>query len=121
MPRVIHFEISADNPERAVKFYREAFGWEISKWGPMDYWLASTGPDKDPGIHGAIMPRSDPKQTTVNTIDVPSLDEYAARVLAAGGKTLTPRQVIPGVGYHRYCQDSEGNMFGILESDLQAK
>ena len=46
MPRVIHFEIPADDPQRAVKFYREAFGWEISTWGgPGEYWLATTGPD----------------------------------------------------------------------------
>jgi len=35
MPRVIHFEIVADNPERAVKYYKEVFGWELTKWdGP---------------------------------------------------------------------------------------
>ena len=27
MPRPIHFEIHAENPERAQRFYRELFGW----------------------------------------------------------------------------------------------
>jgi uncharacterized protein len=29
---IVHFEIPADNPERATKFYCELFGWEIQKW-----------------------------------------------------------------------------------------
>ena len=58
MIRVIHFEIPADNPDWMVKFYQSVFDWEINKWeGPMDYWLATTGPDDQPGINSAIMPR----------------------------------------------------------------
>jgi hypothetical protein len=30
-------------------------------------------------------------------------------VAAAGGKVLTPRMTVPGVGYMVYCLDSEGN------------
>ena len=44
MSRVIHFELSMDNPERAIKFYSDVFGWDSEKWeGPMDYWMISTG------------------------------------------------------------------------------
>src|SRR5262249_26811586 len=40
MPRVIHFEISADDPQRAADFYARVFGWKITKWdGPQPYWL----------------------------------------------------------------------------------
>jgi hypothetical protein len=48
---------------------------------------------------------------------VPSLDESLAKIVAAGGKVLEPRSTIPGVGYHAYCQDTEGNVFGILQGD----
>ncbi len=121
MPRIIHFEINADDPERAVEFYRNVFGWEITNWGgPMPYWLASTGADEEPGINGAIKQRSD-GQTTVNTIDVPSLDEYLGKVKDAGGKVITEKMTIPGIGYNAYCTDSEGNVFGVLESDPDAK
>src|SRR3972149_5570591 len=55
MPRVIHFEIAADDPERAVAFYRKVFGWEIQKWeGPMEYWVITTGPKEEPGIDGGL-------------------------------------------------------------------
>lgn len=123
MPRVVHFEFSADDPERAVKFYKEVFGWRIDKWeGPVDYWLATTGAEDEPGIDGAIKGREEePKlNTTLNTIDVPSLDEYVERLKAAGGKVLTPRATIPGVGYHCYCEDTEGNVIGLMENDPQA-
>lgn len=121
MPRVIHFEIGADDPGRAVEFYSKALGWKISRWeGPMDYWLIRTGEEPEAGIDGAIMVR-DSDWTTVNTIAVPSLDEFIKRIEKAGGKVVTPRQSIPGVGHHSYCVDTEGNVFGILEEDLSAQ
>lgn len=121
MARVIHFEICADDPNRAVKFYTEALGWKISKWeGPMEYWLIQTGDEAEAGIDGAIMAR-DNDWTTVNTVGVPSLDQFAKRIEKAGGKVVSPKQSIPGVGYHSYCVDTEGNVFGILEADSSAE
>jgi len=74
--RVIHFEIHGDDPKRAAKFYEKVFDWKITKWeGPADYWLAMTGEEKQPGINGAIMQRTD-KGSTWSTIEVPSVDEY---------------------------------------------
>lgn len=79
MPRIIHFEINADDPERAVEFYKKVFGWNIQKWeGPVDYWLITTGKDDQPGINGAIKDRTN-QCTIVNTIDVPSVDEFTKK------------------------------------------
>ena len=122
MPRVVHFEISVDDPERAIKFYTDVFGWKIKKWeGPLDYWLATTGPEDQPGIDGALMRRQYPSSPTTNTIDVPSADEFLSKITEAGGKIVTPKQSVPGVGYFAYCQDTEGNTFGIMEEDTSAK
>jgi hypothetical protein len=121
MPRVIHFEINADDPERAVRFYEQAFGWRIGKWsGPIEYWLVSTGEEGEPGIDGAIM-RREGSGGTYNTIDVPSVDEYVARITAAGGKALAPKTAIPGVGWFCRCADTEGNVFGIMQTDPEAR
>ena len=58
MNRVVHFELPADNPDRAVDFYKKVFGWQIQKWpGPQDYWLVTTGADGEPGINGGILRR----------------------------------------------------------------
>ncbi|MFY9638587.1 MAG: VOC family protein, partial [Methanobacterium sp.] len=53
---MIWFEIPADDPGRAAKFYENVFGWKVEKWeGPFDYWLVTTGEAEEPGIDGAIM------------------------------------------------------------------
>ena len=120
MGRVIHFELNVDNPQRAADFYAQVFGWEINKWeGPVDYWLITTGDDAEPGINGAIMTGA--AAPTVNTIDVTSVDESAEKIRGQGGKVVSPRTTVPGVGYFYYCEDSEGNTFGIMESDPPAQ
>lgn len=119
MPRVIHFEIPADDVGRAVEFYRKAFGWRIEKWGEEEYWLATTGEKGEPGIDGAISPRAQ-NPTTTNTISVPSIKEFAERVVAAGGKVVSPITPITGFGWFAACVDTEGNAFGIMQEDPQA-
>ncbi|MBI2869024.1 MAG: VOC family protein [Chloroflexi bacterium] len=121
MPRVVHFEIGADNPERAVKFYAQVFGWKIDKWGPQDYWLVTTGPDSQPGINGGIVKRESPGISTVNSVEVPSIDEFVDKATSEGGRVVMPKTPVPGVGYVAYCQDTEGNMFGLFQSDAPVK
>ena len=57
----------------------------------------------------------------VNTIAVPSVDEYISRIVAGGGKVVMPKTVVPGVGYMAYCQDTESNTFGIMQEDTTAE
>jgi len=58
MPRVIHFDIPADNPARAVDFYKKVFDWKFDKWpSPTDYWLITTGKG-EPGIDGGMLKRA---------------------------------------------------------------
>ncbi len=122
MGRVIHFEIPAEKPERAVKFYEKAFGWKIEKWaGPMDYWNITTGATKEPGIDGAIMSNDGTIRQVVNTIGVENLAAAVKKVIAAGGKRVSPDQTVPGVGYFAYCSDTEGNPFGLMQNDPKAK
>ncbi len=118
MARVVHFDIQADDPERAIKFYGEAFGWKFDKWaGPMDYWLITTGPDSEPGINGGLNKRGPQSPPNANTIGVDSIDEACSKVQAAGGKVLQPKMPIPGVGWFAFCQDTEGNPFGMMQAD----
>jgi predicted enzyme related to lactoylglutathione lyase len=120
MPRVVHFEIPADEPERAVKFYESVFGWKIERWqGPVDYWLVTTGEASEPGIDGGIERRGE-GVVTRNIIDVADVDEYARKVEAAGGKVVKPKTPLAGVGWYAYCADTEGNVFGIMQEDPQA-
>jgi predicted enzyme related to lactoylglutathione lyase len=130
MGRVVHFEIHAADPERAVKFYESVFDWEIKKWdGPVDYWLVMTGEDDD-GIDGAIMKRmgenpnsSDlpPVMGYVNTIQVDDLDESIEKALKAGGTEALAKMAVPGVGWMAYFHDTEGNVFGMMKNDTSAE
>ena len=120
MPRPVHFEIPADNAERASVFYQKVFGWQFQKWdGPMPYWMVDTG-GQGPGINGGLHVRAFPGQGPVNTIDVPSCDEYVQRIETAGGTVAVPKMAIPGIGWLAYCSDTEGNTFGIMQADPRA-
>ncbi len=119
MSRVVHFEVNADNPERAVKFFSDVFGWQINKWdGPMDYWLVKTGEADRLGIDGAIMKRTEPGAPVINTIGVENLDESLEKVTASGGSVVAPKMEIPGIGFFAYIKDTEGNTFGVLQPFL---
>jgi len=129
MPRVIHFEIHAENPQRAIQFYKSLFGWQITKWdSPVDYWLITTGPADQPGINGGLLPRRGPgpvEMQAVNsyvcTVDVPSVDEALKTITAKGGTIALPKMPVPGVGWLAYGKDTEGNIFGVMQNDPTAK
>ena len=129
MPRVIHFEIHAENPERAIGFYTNLLGWKFQKWdGPMPYWIISTGDPKAPGIDGGLVQRRGPAPADgqavnafVCTVDVADLDRSVAKALSSGGVQAVPRMPIPGVGYLAYVKDTEGNILGLMQSDPAAK
>ena len=115
MPKFVHIDIAADDPERAAGFYEKVFGWGVRKLeGPVPYWLIS--PSEDPGALGAgIAKREQSWQSTTPTIEVPSADEYGAKIVAEGGTIIRPKTLIPGVGYLLTFKDTEGNVFAILE------
>ena len=108
MARVVHFEIEAEDPERAIAFYENVFGWKFQKWeGPFDYWLIETGPEGEPGINGGLGPR--PQGVTVSeedagrpatafqcTLDVESVDDTTAAVREHGGSIVRPKSAVPG-------------------------
>ena len=122
MPRVVHFEIPSDDPERATRFYGDVFGWRFQQWeGAQPYWLVSTGEAGAPGIDGGLLrrgPHSPPG--VVNTVDVPDLDDYVARVERGGGRVVAPKMPVPGVGWLAYAQDPDGNTFGMMQADPAA-
>jgi uncharacterized protein len=127
MGRVVHFEIHAENPERAIKFYQGLFGWEFKKWeGPVPYWLITTGPKEQPGINGGLVPRRGTIDGTsviayVCTADVKNIDESVKKAQSLGGTIALPKMPIPGVGWLAYAKDTEGNIFGMMQSDPGAR
>ena len=130
---IVHFEIPADQPERAAKFYRELFGWEISKWeGSADqrdgfeYWMVRTVPTDEqgmpsrPGVNGGLMRRMYPGQAPVNYILVESVDDYVRRAEELGAKLMMGKTPVPGMGWFAQLTDPEGNVLAIWETDSNA-
>ncbi len=96
---IVWFEIPADNPERATAFYSNLFGWKINPFpGGGEYWHIDTG-GADDTPDGALKRRKH----------------------LLGGKICMGKTAVPQMGYFAVCQDTEGNAFGIWQSDPNAK
>jgi uncharacterized protein len=128
---IVHFEIPADQPERAVKFYRELFGWDIKHYegsaaGGMDYWMVQTVPSDAeghptrPGVNGGLMRRMFPGQAPVNYIGVADVDEFVGKAERLGAKVLMGKHPVPGMGWFAQLNDTEGNVFAIWQTDANA-
>lgn len=130
MYRVVHFEIQADDPERAMRFYRDVFGWEFQDYSSVvgaPYWGVITGPDETPGINGGLMPRPapapGPEQGTnafVCTIEANDWGSTESRILGAGGQVALPKMALPGMAWQGYFLDTEGNTIGLHVPDPNA-
>jgi uncharacterized protein len=135
MPRPVHFEIHASQPEAIQAFYSALFGWTFHQWGDQAYWLLATGdgnpmagiPSSQPGIDGALVPRSgpvaeegQPVNSWVVTVDVDDCRAYLDRAVALGATVALPLAPIPGVGWLAYIKDPDGNILGMMQSDPDA-
>jgi predicted enzyme related to lactoylglutathione lyase len=128
---IVHFEIPADQPERAARFYRELFGWDIKQYegtvaGGMDYWMVRTVPTDEqgrpaqPGVNGGLMRRMYPSQTPVNYINVESVEDAVNRAERLGARVLMGKTPVPGMGWFAQLTDTEGNLFAVWETDMSA-
>jgi len=123
MDKVVHFEIPFDDKQRAMKFYTECFGWRLMDIPQMNYVLATTAEvddkqmPKEPGaINGGLFQRPQDAPNPTIYVGVASVDKALARATAAGGRVVTPRTPIPGMGAYARIADTEGNVIGLFES-----
>ncbi len=126
--RVIHFEIQADDIERAKTFYEKTLGWKITKamsqdQGGMDYWMIETG--EGPGINGGLYIRPQEKDQHFLydcTIMVEDIDKAISAVKENGGTILQDKMEMKGIGWFASGKDTEGNKFGLMQpTDWQPK
>ncbi|MFV0463339.1 MAG: VOC family protein [Nostocoides sp.] len=130
MGRPVHFEIQADNIERAKAFYAAAFGWtfqDYSAFTGSPYWGVVTGEESEPGINGGLLQRPVPApglgqgtNAWVVTMGVDDYDATEAKILAAGGQVALPKFALPGMAWQGYYLDTEGNTIGIHQPDESA-
>ena len=124
MDKVVHFEIPADNEDRAQAFYEKIFGWRIVK-SPIpnwDYRLANTvetdekGLPLSPGaINGAISKRKEGEVGPVVVIKVQSLDETLAKLREEGCDIVMDPTPVGEIGTYAKFRDPEGNVLGVWQ------
>ena len=119
---IVWFEIPADNPARAKKFYNSLFGWKINAFpGMKDYSHIDTG-GADASPDGGLMKRMCPEHRGImNYVMVASVDKGAAKVEKLGGKIFKEKTAVPQMGYFVICSDTEGNVFSLWERNEQAR
>ena len=116
MATIVHFDIAADDPQRAKKFYESLFAWKMENpLGMTDYYLIETEDlDGNKGIGGGLGKRGDPSQR------ITSYEKYSKKVEELGGTLVQPKMTVPGWGYLAICIDTEGNTFGLWQDDKNA-
>jgi len=122
LDKVVHFEIPADNVERAKKFYQETFDWKITPVPQMNYTLLGTVeideknmPKEAGAINGGLMERSFGIQGPVLTINVTNIDAAIEKIQKQGGKIVQGKMEVPTVGFIAYFADTEGNILGLIQ------
>lgn len=118
MDAVVHFEIPTKKYDTAKKFYMDIFGWKIEEWPgmPNKYGMTTTTNDGKGGINGGLMEPSQPfENATIITISVASIDDYLAKITAAGGQMLMPKSPVGDMGFMARFSDLDGNTVGLWE------
>jgi predicted enzyme related to lactoylglutathione lyase len=119
---VCNFSVECDDVERAKAFYEAVFGWRITPWGPPGYYRIATGKPGEPGMVGDLRARREPLSGTGSpsyecTMQVDSIAEAIVAIEANGGRMVTGRYRIDGVGELAYFQDTEGNRAAVMQHD----
>lgn len=125
MDPVVHFEMPYENSKRLMKFYNQAFGWQMQQLGKDmgEYVVASTTETdenmmvKRPGaINGGFFPKT-PEMPQIPSVVIAVEDIKVAmkKVTEGGGVILGEPMEIPGIGQYVSFTDTEGNRVGMLQ------
>lgn len=122
MDKVVHFELVADNVERAKKFYSETFGWQMTDMPGAGYTLIRTVavddkqmPTEPGAINGGMMERKDPWTAPIIVLHVDDLPAALEKVKANGGEIVRERMPAGEMGYVGYVKDTESNLIGLFQ------
>ncbi len=107
--KIVHVEFPAQDVDRAEKFWEAVGGWSIEASMPgVDYRTFQEG-DQGGGVYAG-------DGGTLVYYGGDDIDADTARVREAGGEA-EDKQPIPGIGWFSHCKDTEGNSFGLFQSD----
>ena len=110
MPRVVHFEIQAEQPERAIAFYSAVFGWGVDAGAGGESSNIYTVDGRI--VCGAHAAGPDEFPAWSVWFSVEDCDAWASRAVELGGSVMMP----PGdmdFGRGAVVADPHGAVFGI--------
>ncbi len=123
---VTHFEIPADDPDRAKEFYRSVFAWDTNAVPGMDYNMITTTatdekgmPLAEPGINGGMFRREGELAAPTVVVSVDDIDATLEKIAERGGSVVMPKQEILDMGWNAYFRDPEGNVIGLWQNAEQ--
>jgi len=113
---IVHYEIGAEDTDRAQAFWGGLFGWQFGSVMPeMDYRMAQINESQ-----GAAIFHADKPQGFANVYHaVADIDASAAKVRELGGEAAD-KMPVPGHGWFAACKDTEGNSFHLWQQDTSA-
>lgn len=111
-----HFEIPADEPDRAKSFYGGLFGWSFQEVPGYEGYHLFTTPVGEQGMGGAIGKRGESAPDRLRTyVNVDSIDATLPKVPELGGTVIADKAEVPGQGWFAVIQDTEGNEIALWE------
>jgi uncharacterized protein len=113
-----HFEIPADDPDRAKDFYSGLFGWGFADPIPgFDGYHMFATPVGEEGLGGAIGKRGEMAPAAQRIyVKVDSVDAALQKVTELGGSVVMEKSEVPGQGWYGVFRDTEGNELAVWES-----
>jgi predicted enzyme related to lactoylglutathione lyase len=126
---IVHFETTADDPDKLAEFYTQLFGWQVQKldMGGTPYWVIMTGPVDEQGapsqpgyINGGMTKRTSAEQSAINYVNVESVDQYVTKAKGLGATVMAEKAPVPQMGWFALLKDPQGNEFGVWQNDTSA-
>jgi predicted enzyme related to lactoylglutathione lyase len=115
--QMVHVEIPAGDTQKARDFWGGLFGWQFQAFegSPSEYHMTQFSDTQG----GAIMGAEGDKRGPRVYFDVDDINASTARVSELGGQGGQAMPV-PTMGWFSVCSDSEGNEFGLWQTDPNA-
>lgn len=112
---IVHWEIMGNDADNQRDFYGTVFDWTFrTVEGFEGYHMTA---DEKLGVGGAVGRGSDeiPNYLTLY-VQVDDIDQTLETIEAKGGKTVMPRNEIPGMVTYALFRDPAGNLVGLVEA-----
>ena len=115
--QMVHLEIPAGDTGKAREFWGGLFGWEFQAFegSPSEYHLTRFSENQGGAITEADGNTKGPRVY----FDVDEIKAGASRVKELGGQASDPMPV-PSMGWFSTCTDTDGNDFGLWQTDPSA-